>query len=151
MSSLKFKNKGLKMKENICANCEKFGNVSLFKGKLLCADCLSVIAMDSDIANKMLSKKENNMLELQGKALLNYYNQQTQLLKLSEELSELNIEVVKFIASGKAPENLISEVADVYNMLYQLRLAQEYTKKEIDFIRKQKNIIALKRAGIEAK
>jgi len=149
MSSLKFKNKGLKMKENICANCEKFGNVSLFKGKLLCADCLSIIAIDLDIKNKMLSKKENNTLENDAKILLKNYGLKHQLHKTEEELAELLLEIIFYLRTGSASNNLINEIADVENTIRQIKIAKEYSQKEIDFICKQKNIIAI--AGIETK
>lgn len=65
--------------------------------------------------------------------IFNFYGEKNQMVKLIEELSELTIEIAKFLNQDKRSDfdNLLSEVADVFVILLQLKSHFDIDENEL--------------------
>lgn len=65
--------------------------------------------------------------------ILNYYGVELQITQTSQELSELNIELTKYIVNPKNchKSNILDELADVYIMLQQMKLTFNISEYEM--------------------
>ena len=68
-------------------------------------------------------------------SIIDHYGSDNQLLKCQEELVELNLEVAKMYLKKGNLAALKSEIADVENMLEQLKIIYNIDSYEIDEIR----------------
>lgn len=68
-------------------------------------------------------------------SIIDHYGSDNQLLKCQEELTELNLEVAKMYLKKGNIDALKAEIADVENMLEQLKIIYNINSYEIDEIR----------------
>ena len=128
--------------KNICQKCNQFKDLALFKGQLFCANCLAEIAIDQDVLIKNSGNKKSVIEEeLKKEAEFIMINKgfTTQILKTTEELAELQKELMQWLIEGLIADNLKYEIADVENMLYQLKLFLELKDSDIFKLRQEKN------------
>lgn len=76
--------------------------------------------------------------------VINHYGKESQLKKAIEELKELSIEIEKAIKGEADIEAIMSEMADVINMLEQLKLMYQISadKLQVEINRKMKRTLA---------
>ena len=83
--------------------------------------------------------------------IIQHFGVDAQIQKCEEELHELTIELYNYQRERasenleKIRENIKQEIADVFNMLYQMLLIFDFSIHEIADIRQQKNKRTLKR------
>lgn len=63
--------------------------------------------------------------------ILFYYNFYPQVVQTSEEMSELNVELIKWVKGKDNKDKVINELADVYIMLNQMKIAIGISENEI--------------------
>ena len=130
------------MEKNVCLECGNYRDLANFKGKQLCAECLAIKAIDQDILIKNFSTKKSVIeteLKKEAEFLMDHYGLKMQLLKTTEELAELQKELMQWLIEGLIADNLKYEIADVENMLYQLKLFLELKDSDIFKLRQEKN------------
>ena len=125
--------------KNICLVCNEFKELALFQGELLCCDCLAEKAVDLHIKTHIPKRADLEELQSDAVKILDFYGDKNQLGKAIEEVSELTIELVTFLMTGKIPDNLISEIADVKNMILQVEIMIGVKGYEVLKIRADKN------------
>ena len=73
--------------------------------------------------------------------IANYYGREAQFRQAQEELFELGLAISKSLKAGGVIENLIEEVADVENMLEQIKLFMTDAELNILELKKEAKII----------
>lgn len=71
------------------------------------------------------------------KQLIKTFGPKHQILIAVEELSELQKELIKYLRNKDNQDHISEEMADVYIMLYQLRLIFKNDKKIDQYIKKK--------------
>ena len=71
------------------------------------------------------------------KQLIKTFGSKHQILIAVEELSELQKELIKYLRNKDNQDHISEEMADVYIMLYQLRLIFKNDKKIDQYIKKK--------------
>ena len=71
------------------------------------------------------------------KQLIKTFGSKNQILIAIEELSELQKELIKYLRNKDNQDHISEEMADVYIMLYQLRLIFKNDKKIDQYIKKK--------------
>lgn len=71
------------------------------------------------------------------KQLIKFFGSKNQILIAIEELSELQKELIKYLRNKDNQDYISEEMADVYIMLYQLRLIFKNDKKIDQYIKKK--------------
>lgn len=71
------------------------------------------------------------------KQLIKTFGSKHQILIAIEELSELQKELIKYLRNKDNQDHISEEMADVYIMLYQLRLIFKNDKKIDQYIKKK--------------
>lgn len=71
------------------------------------------------------------------KQLIKSFGTKHQILIAIEELSELQKELIKYLRNKDNQDHISEEMADVYIMLYQLRLIFKNDKKIDQYIKKK--------------
>jgi len=79
------------------------------------------------------------------KKIIEHFGEDNQLGKTLEELTELIAEVVNFSRHRANKKELTEEIADVYNVLEQLKIITGIDDDDIEFTRNYKNARTLDR------
>jgi uncharacterized protein YabN with tetrapyrrole methylase and pyrophosphatase domain len=65
------------------------------------------------------------------KKVIEYYGKTAQLEKATEELEELKVELWEWMNSNSNRDRVVSEIADVQNMIHQLSIIYDISLKEL--------------------
>lgn len=79
--------------------------------------------------------------ELKLIQIANYYGKETQLRQAQEELFELGLAISKSLKTGEITDNLIEEIADVENMIEQIKLFMNDVHLNVLELKKEAKII----------
>ena len=83
--------------------------------------------------------QQNRHIRVEIDKILNFYGEENQLNQATEELAELIVAINKYKRKKEnARDNVIEEIADVENMIEQIKAILSIDDGEVDLIKKDK-------------